>query len=72
MAKKGRPVKNRVWMEVTRDQYQLPIHVADTCAELSKITGATEDAIRGSIQNYNDGRISTPRFFAVDMDEEGE
>ena len=72
MVKKGRPRKNRVWMEVTRDVYQLPIHVADSCAELSKLTGATEAAIRASIQNYNDGRLDTPRFIAVDMDEEGE
>lgn len=28
-----------IWMEVTRDQYEFPIHIADTAEELAKLVG---------------------------------
>lgn len=28
-----------IWMEVTRDQYEFPVHIADTADELAKLVG---------------------------------
>lgn len=28
-----------IWMEVTRDKYEFPIHIADTAEELAKLVG---------------------------------
>ena len=35
-----------IWMYVTDDEYELPMAVADTCAELAKLVGVTTNAIR--------------------------
>ena len=29
-----------LWMEVSKDQYELPIHIADTAKELAELAGA--------------------------------
>lgn len=39
------------WLLVTRDQYELPIYVADSVTELSRFTGKTENAIRTAISH---------------------
>lgn len=47
-----------VWMKVTKDKYELPVVVADTCVELAAILGVSENSIRTAIcnskrQHYN-------------------
>jgi hypothetical protein len=47
-----------VWMKVTRDKFELPVAVADTCVELAAILGVSENSIRTAIcnskrQHYN-------------------
>lgn len=34
-----------VWMEISKDKYQLPLAIADSARELSKITGASVNRI---------------------------
>lgn len=29
-----------LWMEISKDRYELPIHIADTAKELAELTGA--------------------------------
>lgn len=40
---------NWVWMEVTRDRYELPVAVADSAAELAEITGKRKNTISSNI-----------------------
>ena len=39
------PYKNIIWMEVTRDEYELPVAVADTADKLGKLVGVKGHSI---------------------------
>lgn len=34
-----------IWMEVTRDRYELPVAVADSAAELAELVGVKKENI---------------------------
>lgn len=34
-----------LWLKVTKDEYQLPLAVADTAAELARMTGVKPDSL---------------------------
>lgn len=40
-----------LWVAVTRDKYELPIAVADSCKELAEMVGVTANAIY-ILRNY--------------------
>lgn len=44
-----------VWMEVTRDKYELPIVIADTARDLSRKCGATISTIKSSASRAHTG-----------------
>lgn len=58
-----------VYMKVTRDEYELPLAIADTAGELAKMTGATEGAIWSSISHQKNGRVKRGSFKAVEIGE---
>lgn len=58
----------RVYMQVTKDKYQLPLAIANTIFELSKITGEQDGTIRTNIRRYECGEQEYPRFLKVDID----
>lgn len=58
-----------VYMKVTRDKYELPIAVADSVRELSRMTGATENSIWSNITHQKKGRIKRGSFKRVDIGE---
>ena len=37
------------WLMVTKDEYELPLYVADSLAELAAVSGNTENNIRTNI-----------------------
>lgn len=37
-----------LWLEVTKDEYELPIAVADSAAELSEVLGLDADSVMSS------------------------
>lgn len=58
-----------VWMEVSKDDLKLPLAVANSCAELSRITGAREDNIR-SAASYSKRYGIERRFIKVEVEDE--
>lgn len=38
-----------VWLKVTMDEFELPLAVADSSAELAKICGVTAESIQSSM-----------------------
>lgn len=58
-----------VYMKVTRDKYELPIAVADSVRELSRMTGATENSIWSNITHQKTGEIKHGSFKRVDIGE---
>lgn len=57
-----------IYMEVTQDEYELPVAIASTSSELAKLCQTTPNAIRqGLHRRKNPKRWS--RFVRVDVEE---
>lgn len=61
-------MKRYLWMEVTQDEYELPICVAETCKELALMVGMKPESIFKSIQRQRNGESKTKRFIRVEED----
>ena len=61
-------VARKVYMEVTRDRYSLPIAVADTPTELAKMRGVKVQQVYQALKN--ESKLKKPRFVRVDVEEE--
>lgn len=65
--------KGTLYLEVTRDKYEYPIHITETIAEMSKITGVEENTIARQIGDFKRGierSDKSPHWFrCVDYDE---
>ena len=61
-----------VWMEVTRDKYELPKLIADSAAELAVLSGATENNVSSSASKYKKGIYRSSRFRKVEVPEDEE
>lgn len=57
-------------MEVTQDKYELPVAVADSAVELSRIVGATVNNIRSSAHHKSHGKQKRSRFVRVEAEDE--
>ena len=60
-----------VWMQVTKDEYELPVAIADSCVELSKIVGKTANNISSSI-NHSLQRGNWTPYRKVEITEDDE
>ncbi len=58
-----------VWMQVTRDKYELPVAVADTAVELARIVGTNSNNVRSAVAHVNRGDKKWSRFVRVEIDE---
>lgn len=56
-------------MEITRDEYELPVAVSDNLAEFSKMVNASKGTISSSICHARSGRYKTQRFIKVEIDD---
>ena len=63
------PYKNIIWMEVTRDEYELPVAVADTADKLGKLVGVKGHSIR-EIMSMAKRRGGKCKYITVIIDEE--
>ncbi|MBQ7067155.1 MAG: hypothetical protein IJN92_10090 [Lachnospiraceae bacterium] len=57
-----------VYMEVTQDEYELPVAVADTVEELAKMRGTTIGSILSTISKYKCGKRKKIKYLRVDLD----
>lgn len=64
--------KNRLYMAVTNDEYELPIIVTDTMTEMARIMGKQRTSISKSMSRHGDanyrpsGRV---RYVMVEMND---
>ena len=42
-------VRNVLYMQITRDKYELPMAVADSAAELARMIGVKPDTVRSAM-----------------------
>lgn len=61
----------RIWMEVTRDKYELPVAVAGTAAELAKMVGVTLRAVQ-KCQVDAKKRGKPGKYIRVEVDEDAD
>lgn len=62
----------KLYMGVTPDKYELPIFVADSLKELSKISGFDYDSVRHLISKRSSGKNKGIKFIKITIDEEKE
>lgn len=58
-----------LWLKVTMDEYELPVAVADSAAELAKMLGVTVNNIRSSYSKYKSGERKSCQFRRVEVEE---
>ncbi len=61
-----------IWMEVTKDKYELPVAVADDAYKLAELTGASVNNIRTTASRHKSGKQKHSRFVKVEIMEENE
>ena len=62
----------RLWMEVTKDKYELPITLADTAQELADKCEVNVNTVISSVARLRKGIQKRSRFICVEIDEEKE
>ena len=62
----------KLYLGVTPDKYELPLFVADSLKELSKMSGFDYDSLRYRISKRNSGRNKRVKFIKITIDEEKE
>ena len=59
----------RYYLEVTKDEYELPICVAESVKELAKMTGADPRVIHSTVWHWKKGDLKHPRFVCTEGEE---
>lgn len=62
----------KLYMGVTPDKYELPLFVADSLKELSKISGFDYDSVRHLISKRSSGKNKGIKFIKIIIAEEKE
>ena len=58
-----------VWMKVTKDKYELPLVVADSCKELASMCGVAMSTILVSVKRCRDCPQYNSQYIKVEVDE---
>ncbi len=61
--------KQYVWMMVTFDEFELPLAVADTAAELGKLVGQSSNAITSAVSKAKHKGFRS-RYHAVEIEDD--
>ena len=61
-----------IYMQVTSDEYELPVAVADSVKGLAKLAGVNEKTICSSISHMKSGRNKTSIYRRVEVEDEEE
>ena len=61
-----------VWMQITHDEFELPVAVANTAQELADIVGTTKNNVQSATAHVRRGRNKWSRFIRVQVDDDEE
>lgn len=59
-----------IWMEVSKDRYELPVVIADSCAELARRCRVNQTSIWKHMFRCRHGLIKRQRFVKVEVEED--
>lgn len=58
----------KVYMQVTKDKYELPLVIADSPSELARMTGRGKNNVLSTIAHGKTGKIKKPSFISVEIE----
>lgn len=61
-----------IYMEITRDEYEFPIHIADSASELGKLCGVSRNCILSCVSKSKKGKIGKSRYVKVEVPDDEE
>lgn len=61
----------KLYMEITTDEYELPLIVADSVKELALKCDRTPNTIHKYFNHVKNGKIKRPRFIKVEVSDYG-
>lgn len=59
-----------IWMEVTQDEYELPVAVADTSFELCRMRGLEKRTVLKDLWRWKNGKAKRCKYRKVEIDDE--
>lgn len=59
-----------IWMEVTQDEYELPVLIALSASELARKVGTSRSNVTSSACRHKRGKRKRTRFLKVEIDDE--
>lgn len=59
-----------IWMEVTQDEYELPVLIALSASELARKAGTSRTNVSSSACKNKHGRCKQTRFLKVEIDDD--
>ena len=59
-----------VWMEITLDEYELPVAVADTSFELARMRGVEKRTVLKYLWKWKNGKLKNCKFRKVEIDDD--
>jgi hypothetical protein len=60
----------KLYIYVTRDEFELPLAIADTQTELARMVGVSQRTIASTLCKYRKGEYKSTRFREVEIDED--
>lgn len=59
-----------VWMQITKDKYELPVAVANTANELAEIVGVDVSAVRSAVSKQKTGKRKVTKYIKVVVEDD--
>lgn len=59
-----------VWILVTRDEFELPVAIADTAKELARICGVSNRTVISGALRSKSGKVKKSRYIKVEIDDD--
>ena len=60
----------KLWLKITSDELELPVAVAETAGELSKMLGVSKNSIYASYSRFRNGDRTTSIYREVDIQDD--
>ncbi len=61
---------SRLYMAVSKDEYELPYAIADSQADLARMLGIDPQSVRKAFYDLRHGRCAKTRYREVEIDDE--
>ena len=60
----------KLYLEVSRDKYELPAKIADTAGELAEMCGVTKNTVASSCSHYKTGITKRAKYILVEVEDD--